>query len=57
MTNLPQLVHDGGLAAWTVSLLYVGLVGAAVVTALLAPTAPRRRAARKVLAILLRRRK
>ncbi len=57
MTNVPQLIHDGALAAGTVSLLYVGLVGAAVVTALLAPTAPRRRAAREVLAILLCRRR
>ena len=56
MTNLPQLIHDGALAAAVVPLTYAVAVGAAAITALVAPTPARRRAAREVLALLLRRR-
>ena len=56
MLNLPTLLHDGALATGVASLLYTGTVSAAALTALLARTPARRRAAQDVLKILLRRR-
>ena len=50
MPNLPELIYEGTGAA---ALLYTGTVTAAALTALLARTPARRRAAREVLTILL----
>jgi hypothetical protein len=55
MADLPELIHGGALTVGAATLLYAFGVLAATLTALLAPTAARRRAARDVLAILLRR--
>jgi hypothetical protein len=56
MSNLPSLLHDGAMTAAMASLLYTGTVTVAAFTALMARTPGRRRAARDVLKILLRRR-
>jgi hypothetical protein len=56
MSSLHTLVHDGALTAGIATLLYSGTVTSAALTALLAPSAARRRAARDVLTVLLRRR-
>lgn len=56
MSNLPVLIGDAALAAGASTLLYSGTVTATVLTALLARTPARRRSARRVLRILLRRR-
>lgn len=55
MTNIPTMIHYGALAAGTASLLYAATVTTSALLAFLAPTAVRRRAARDVLVILLRR--
>lgn len=55
MTILDAL-HQGGLAFGAAGLLYTATVSATAATAVLAPTPARRRAARAVLALLLRRR-
>jgi hypothetical protein len=56
MSTLPTLIHSGAIAAGIGSVLYTGTVTTAALTALLAPTSERRRDARAVLTILLRRR-
>jgi len=56
MPNLPALLHDSTLTAGTATLLYTVTVTAAALTALLARTPARRRAAQDVLKILLPRR-
>jgi hypothetical protein len=55
MSNVPAFIHDGLLTAGAASLLYASAVTTAVLVALFAPTPARRRAARDVLTILLRR--
>jgi hypothetical protein len=55
MINVPALVHDGAFTAGLASLLYLGTASTAALVAILAPSARRRRAARAVLTILLRR--
>jgi hypothetical protein len=55
MSALPTLVHDAALAAGIGALLYSATVTTAALTALLAPTPQRRRDARAVLTILVRR--
>lgn len=55
MPDLFNLLHDGGVAAAAATALYAGTVTAAAFTALLARTPGRRRAARDVLKIVLRR--
>jgi hypothetical protein len=56
MSTLLTAVHQGSLAVGAAGLLYTATVSATAITAILAPTAARRRAARDVLALLLRRR-
>lgn len=56
MSSLPTLIHGGALASGAAMLLYAGSITTATLIALLAPTPARRRAARDVLTILLRRR-
>jgi hypothetical protein len=56
MSKLPALIHDGAATAGMASLLYAGSITITALTALAAPTTTRRRAAREVLTILLRRR-
>jgi hypothetical protein len=53
MPNLPELLHDSALTVGTATLLYTGTVTAAALTALLARTPTRRRAAQDVLKTLL----
>jgi hypothetical protein len=55
MSSLPALIHDGALAAGVAGVLYSTTVTTAALTALLARTPARRRAACEVLTILLRR--
>lgn len=55
MSTTLKLIHDGTLAAGLGTLLYTATVTTAALTALLAPTPQRRRDARIVLTILLRR--
>ena len=55
MSQLPALIHDGALGLAISGLLYAGSTMAAALVALLAPSPTRRRDARKVLALLLRR--
>lgn len=55
MSTTLALIHDGTLAAGLGTLLYTATVTTAALTALLAPTPQRRRDARTVLTILLRR--
>ena len=54
MSTTLALLHDGALAAGIGTVLYTATVTTAALTALLAPTAQRRRDARTVLTILLR---
>ena len=54
MSNVPALVRDGFVTIGLAPLLYTGTVTTVTLTALLATTPARRRAAREVLAILLR---
>jgi len=56
MFSVSQLVHNGALAAGAASALYATTISLAALTAIFAPSASRRRDARDVLAILLRRR-
>jgi len=56
MSTTLTLIHDGALAAGVSTMLYAATVTAAALTALLAPTAQRRRDARTVLAVLVRNR-
>lgn len=56
MPNLPALLHDGALTTGVATLVYTGTVTTVALTALLARTPARRRAAQDVLKILLRRR-
>ncbi len=51
------LIHDGAFAAGIGTVLYAATVTTAAFTALLAPTAQRRRDARAVLTILVRNRR
>ena len=53
--QLITLIHHSGLALATSGVLYTASTTAAALTALLAPSSARRRDARKVLALLLRR--
>ncbi|GAA0918096.1 hypothetical protein [Virgisporangium aurantiacum] len=55
MSALSALIHDGALAAGIGTVLYTATVATAALTALLARTPRRRRDARAVLTILLRR--
>jgi hypothetical protein len=55
MSNLPRLIHDGALVTGVAGILYSATVTTAAMTALLARDATRRRDAREVLKILLRR--
>jgi hypothetical protein len=57
MSTLQEIPHDGALVAALGGLLYSGTVTVAALTALLAPSAARRRAGREVLTVLLRRRR
>jgi hypothetical protein len=56
MSTTLALIHDGALAAGIGTVLYTATVTMAALTALLAPTAQRRRDARTVLTILVRNR-
>jgi hypothetical protein len=56
MSDLRVLLYDTAVTIGTASLLYTGTVTATALTALLASSPARRRAARDVLEILLRRR-
>ena len=56
MNTLLTAVHDGALVTGTATLLYGATVTITALTAVLAPSPARRRAARDVLVILLRRR-
>jgi hypothetical protein len=56
MSHLPSLIHDGALATGVAALLYSSTITMTALIAVLAPSAQRRRAAREVLTILLRRR-
>ena len=53
MFTVLTLIHNGALVAGAGTLLYAITITTAAVTALLAPTAQRRRDARAVLTILL----
>jgi len=55
MSLLPALIHDGALGFAVSGLLYAGSTLTAALVALLAPSPARRRDARRVLALLLRR--
>lgn len=55
MQELVQFLHAGAATAGGVGLLYSGTVTVVALTAVLAPTPERRRAARQVLRVLLRR--
>ena len=55
MSTVLTLIYNGALVAGAGTLLYPITITIAAVTALRAPTAQRRRDARAVLAILLRR--
>jgi hypothetical protein len=57
MTNMVQLIHDSTVAAAALPVLYGVTVTVSAMTALLARTAARRRSAREVLALLLRRKR
>ncbi|MGW3668146.1 hypothetical protein [Streptomyces sp. NPDC005141] len=54
MSNSASLLHDCVVTVGVAPLLYTGTVTTVALTALLATTPARRRAAREVLAILLR---
>jgi hypothetical protein len=54
MSTVSALTHDGALAASIGTVLYTATVATAALTALLAPTAQRRRDACTVLTILVR---
>jgi hypothetical protein len=56
MSTVLTLIHDGAYAVGAGTTLYTTTVTIAAMTALLAPTPQRRRDARAVLTILLRRR-
>jgi hypothetical protein len=56
MSTVLTLIHDGALVAGAGTALYTATITTAALTALLAPTPQRRRDARAVLTILLRRR-
>jgi hypothetical protein len=53
--TLLQLLNDSALATGTATLLYTATITLTAITALAAPSADRRRAAREVLTALLRR--
>ncbi|MET7636788.1 hypothetical protein ACWCW2_42480 [Streptomyces sp. NPDC001773] len=55
MNTLMSLVHDGSLMAGAAGALYAGTVTVVSLSAVLAPSAERRRDAREALKILLRR--
>jgi hypothetical protein len=55
MTFLPQFLHESAALGAASALLYTGTVAATALTAILAPTPQRRRAARDVLVLLLHR--
>jgi hypothetical protein len=55
MTDLPALLHDSALAAGAATLLYSGTVTSVALVAVFASSPGRRRAARDVLRLLLRR--
>jgi hypothetical protein len=55
MSGLPALLHDGALAAGTATLLYSTTVTVTALVAALSRNPQRRRAARDVLSLLLRR--
>jgi len=55
MTVLPQILYEGVALGAATALLYTSTVTITALTAVLAPTRERRRAARDVLELLLRR--
>ncbi|WP_432838128.1 hypothetical protein [Dactylosporangium sp. CA-092794] len=54
MPSFPALTHVTSIISGVALLLYTTIIAIAALVALLARTAPRRRAARRVLTILLR---
>jgi hypothetical protein len=55
MANLPGMLHDGALLTGIAALLFSIVTATTAMIAVLAPTPARRRAAREVLTVLLRR--